>query len=91
MVLDDQDFICNKLPSLTYMQISDAMHEFLCLGDQIKLIKVDRSRLDWLRQNKFTVEEMINYVNGITSKCLDLNQGCGRFFVGKPLDEVMIK
>ena len=30
------------MPTVTYFQISDALQEFLCLGDQLRLIDIDK-------------------------------------------------
>ena len=43
----------NTLPSLTQMQISDVLQEFLCIPDQLKLIEFDH----W----KFKVLERLNF------------------------------
>ena len=40
---------CQKsVPLMTHLQISDALQEFLCLPDQLKLIDFDNKRLDRL-------------------------------------------
>jgi len=38
--------VTEKLPLMTYMQISDLIQEFLCLDDQIKLMSLDKDRLE---------------------------------------------
>ena len=42
---ENESFMQRGLPLLTHLQISDALQEFLCLHDQIKLIQYDNDKL----------------------------------------------
>ena len=80
-------FMLKTMPTLTYLQISDALQEFLCIGDQVKLIDVDRSRMLALHNNTFTPEQLGQYIEKIQYQTLNLNQGCGKFKIGQAFDE----
>lgn len=57
-----QSYVIRDLPLLNYFQISDMMQEFLCLGDQKKLIKVDQIRLKQLLEHELSFSDIHSYV-----------------------------
>ena len=65
-----KEFMLNTMPTLTYLQISDTLQEFLCLGDQLKLIDVDRKKMMALRNTTVTVDALLEYVSDIQNQVL---------------------
>ena len=58
------------------------MQEFLCLGDQKKLIKVDLSRVKYLMEHEFSFADLQAYVSSVAEESLKNGQGLGRFDLG---------
>jgi hypothetical protein len=50
-----EQFTIRTVPVVTQMQISDALQEFLCLPDQIKLIDYDNKKLQQLQDSLFNI------------------------------------
>ena len=46
-----EQFAQRSVPLLTHLQISDALQEFLCLHDQLKLIEYDNKKLEQFSQS----------------------------------------
>ena len=51
------------LPLLTHLQISDALQEFLCLPDQLKLVDYDNKKLEEFAQALLNPEQIIKAGN----------------------------
>ena len=50
-IRENESYMQRGLPLLTHLQISDALQEFLCLHDQIKLIEYDNKKLDQFKKS----------------------------------------
>ena len=55
-----EDFTQKSVPLLTHLQISDALQEFLCIKDQLKLIEYDNLKLKELRESLIRDEDLIS-------------------------------
>jgi Cu/Ag efflux protein CusF len=65
-----EQFTLQSIPLVTHMQISDALQEFLCVPDQIKLIDYDNRKLAQIQQALFIDEEMPDMTEAVDSNRL---------------------
>ena len=69
------------------MQVSDCVGEFLCIGDQLRLIDVDKIRMRDLAQYEMKRHELETYVAEMTNEILEQDKGCGRLKYARQLDK----
>ena len=70
---------------MTFVQVSDALQEFLCLADQAKLVKYDTSKLRELAQTNVerSTQSLTKDINNLVKQVLVHGKGLPRVEISR--------